>query len=399
MTTTTTINANATVNSINSTSINSKSVVDFINSATINARVINYNDISSTDIVDRVINGIEIDNIVKNTKVKDLVTSIADPKKKTYAMVDPKLSNYFVTAYLTIANLTSKTAWAEREVIERTMSNDSFKKAFGSAYAYAQEIGVSESNLSKMRNSIKVRDRLIELTCFMDYSTSFVDELIGAYNKLGDDFARFTRYSELKPSMTIKEVRAAYKEYLKILAGEARPTKKGFFTVTVKDENGNDVVKEMETQQEYEKRVEALRAQKAQKAKEEAERMAKENEQKAKEMAFLAAERKAKEEAKSTVTSSISATVTSSIPATVTTSSIPAVATGTLVEVTKDDVVVDDKLEKYNELIEKYDKLITNIDVDVKFSKRGMKGKTLKTDAQARRAIIGILIMRGIITE
>lgn len=219
----------------------------------------NYNNITVSDIVNVAIDNRALKAIDSRVKDKsDLVNSLANEKKRTYALVDVKLMDYFVEAYNRVHSLSDKTAWAEREVIVCTMDSEYFKKAFGSDAAYAAEIGVSTGNLSKIKNSIKVRDKVIELTAMTGYATALIDELISPFNKLGDDFARFVRYSSITPATTCKAARELIADYKDIIAGKKRPTRKGFFfhEETV---DGVKVKVEDETQAEYEKRIELER--------------------------------------------------------------------------------------------------------------------------------------------
>ena len=215
---------------------------------------VTLNDITVSAIVNEVIKNSDLAEIEKNKTKADTVASPADVKKGTYAMVNVKLMDYFVEAYNRVSSLNNKTAWAEREVITATMESEYYKKAFGSDDAYAKEIGKSASALSKIKNSIKVRDELERISGFSGYSTSFVDELISPYNKLRDDFAKFIKYSDIDLNTTVKEARAKFKHFIAVTAGEERPIKKGFFKYKA-IVDGVETMVDCETEDEYKERI------------------------------------------------------------------------------------------------------------------------------------------------
>lgn len=203
--------------------------------------------VESSNITAELIKDEFLSDLKSTTSKKDQVASLSNAKKKTYTLVDARMQEYFINAYNTVTNLTTKTAWAEREVIYRTINSEFFNDAFGSQDAYAEEIGVSKSNLSKMKNSVEVRNKVMEITGYDLYSTSLIDELIPSHNKMGDDFARFLQYSQINPTMTVKEIRDSVKHYNSVITGDARPTRSGFFTNT----DGTPT----ETEAEYQERI------------------------------------------------------------------------------------------------------------------------------------------------
>ena len=229
-----------------------------MNTNTTSIPAVAINSITVDDIVNEVIKDNELAELAKQNGKGDTVASVANAKKGTYAMVNIHLMDYFVDAYNRVANLNNKTAWAEREVITATMESDYYKKAFGSDDAYAKEIGKSPSSLSKIKNSIKVRNEVERITGHQGYSTSFIDELISPFNKMKDSFAMFLRYSIIDTNTTVKEVREMVKHFNDVVAGKARPKRKGFFKVKAVVD-GVETEIDAETESEYNARIEAER--------------------------------------------------------------------------------------------------------------------------------------------